>query len=380
MRVGRYGMKRLGSREVAATEEGLASLNGLLFYPADPSQRFLVSPALLYIFASEAEGRTFTELFRFTADVCPDPRARFYHCVRAKRDTAEEGATRQRTERSPMEEEERVGSSDEDEGKDEDEDEDKDEEHEEIEQREIEQQQQQQQQQQKKKSRFGSKDDASWRRGGCRSGANGRGQIYFEGAVALLQRIRFMDDDEIEALYAGRVALDDLSTAARLLSRRRRRRQRRQRNASQWRRKRSEDRSEDRRRQRAQAGDQREQGTLPAVLVAPLTGKNDSDGGDDDGEDSEESNDDDNLPLADSEVMRGCDVRRAPEALPFFVARDKTSYRNQLVAIGVLNGIIGEDRQAVQSPHPGADSQAEDPSISQACLYKKYFGMPTGAS
>ena len=125
-------------------------------------------------------------------------------------------------------EEERVGSSDEDEGQDEDEDEDKDEDHEEIEQREKEQQQQQQQQQ-KKKSRFGSKGDASWRRGGCRSGANGRGQIYFEGAVALLQRIRFMDDDEIDALYAGRVALDDLSTAARLLSRRRRRRRQRRR-------------------------------------------------------------------------------------------------------------------------------------------------------
>ena len=66
--------------------------------------------------------------------------------------------------------------------------------------------------------------------------------------------------------------------------------------------------------------------------------------------------------------------------LPFFVAQDKASYRNQLVAIGVLNGIIGEDHQAVQSPHSGADSHAEDRSISQTCLYKKYFGMPTEAT
>ena len=57
------------ARELAATEEGLASLNGLLFYPTDPAMRFLVTPALLYIAAVEGEGRTFRELFEYLEKV-----------------------------------------------------------------------------------------------------------------------------------------------------------------------------------------------------------------------------------------------------------------------------------------------------------------------
>ena len=110
------------ARELAATEEGLASLNGLLFYPTDPSMRFLVTPAMLYIAAVEGEGRTFRELFDYlekvrlggslliirlpddlnlshliifphiltmthppTPQFIPSARNRYNHCVRAKR-------------------------------------------------------------------------------------------------------------------------------------------------------------------------------------------------------------------------------------------------------------------------------------------------------
>ena len=57
------------ARELAATEEGLASLNGLLFYPTDPSMRFLITPAMLYIAAVEGEGRSFRELFDYLEKV-----------------------------------------------------------------------------------------------------------------------------------------------------------------------------------------------------------------------------------------------------------------------------------------------------------------------
>ena len=75
----------MDARDLAATEEGLASLNGLLFYPTDPSLRFLVTPALLYIAAVEGEGRTFRELFDHLERFIPSPRNRYNHCVRAKR-------------------------------------------------------------------------------------------------------------------------------------------------------------------------------------------------------------------------------------------------------------------------------------------------------
>mmetsp|Transcript_62066 Transcript_62066/g.124409 ORF Transcript_62066/g.124409 Transcript_62066/m.124409 type:complete len:665 (+) Transcript_62066:107-2101(+) len=166
-----HGLGPVGSRELASTEEGLATLNGLLFYPRDPSQRFLLSPALLYLSAAEAQGRTFAELFDLLELAVPDPTERFWYCVRAKRDIP---------------------------------------------------------------------------RGGTE--ANGRGQIYFEGCVAVLRAVKsvlllrqpvvaFRQEEQLEqqqppqreklgervnmealrALYAGRVALSELSTVVRIL-------------------------------------------------------------------------------------------------------------------------------------------------------------------
>ena len=57
--------------------------------PRIPSSVFC-SPSLLYIFAAEAKGRSFTSLL-VLEDTEPDPRSCFFHCVRAKRDTANGG-------------------------------------------------------------------------------------------------------------------------------------------------------------------------------------------------------------------------------------------------------------------------------------------------
>ena len=70
------------SRSVSATEEGLATLNGLLNKP--PEKRALVFPALLYLAASAGEGRSFHELFEYLGTFVEPAPVRFGLCRKAK--------------------------------------------------------------------------------------------------------------------------------------------------------------------------------------------------------------------------------------------------------------------------------------------------------
>jgi hypothetical protein len=79
------------SRNVAATEEGLASLNGLL--NKTNQKRSLVFPALMYLSASAGEGRTFAELFEYLSDFVESPSVRFGLCRKAKAGSGSERAS-----------------------------------------------------------------------------------------------------------------------------------------------------------------------------------------------------------------------------------------------------------------------------------------------
>ena len=305
VRTERYGLAAVESREVAATEEGLASLNGLLFHPEDPKQRFLLSPSLLYIFAAEAKGRSFTSLFEFLEDTEPDPRSRFFHCVRAKRDTANGGGG---------------GSGGDEKGAG-----------------------------AKKRSARGGSDDHEQRRGGSVEGANGRGQIYLEGCVSILQSVRTLDDAELDALFAGRVALRDASTAARLLQREVRQRRRRERGGGGG--GGDEEDGEEEEEEEEEEEDENKEGDKRDVRERRRGGKE--------------------IAATQEQEERGVDLSRRPAALPNFVARSKNQYRNQLIDIGVLNGIIATKpgRAAAAAAITGGATTNEQ------CLYEKYFGI-----
>ena len=92
------------------------------------------------------------------------------------------------------------------------------------------------------------------------------------------------------------------------------------------------------------------------------------------GEDEDDEDEDDEGSRGCGEIERGCDVSRRPATLPCFVQKDMASYRSELIAIGVLNGIIAG--RVLRDHHVTADPGGS----SGVCLYEKYFGMPSAGA